>query len=397
MPKKANPIKRLFNTIFRTVPANLFEQYKAHCLEVNAQRMFVLAIYVIVLQIVLQIINILKPADTTGSNIIFYVILSLGTLTIGITYAILFSLIRRKKITSVSFTQFAIQSFLYLYVCIQLVFCTLNIMSDGGTESYYIAILLVGLVPTLNHRQGLLTILGAFAYVIGVYVFIPSMSSAWDSIMLTDVWANLIIITALTCCVSVFTNNLFISNFVQGVELSAYNKKLELMATTDELTGMQNRHNLSIKLDFLWHLSVRNKHKIALAMFDIDFFKSYNDTFGHPAGDECIKKVAETLLVSFRRKDDIVCRYGGEEFLVVIGADDNLFEYMDTARKNVEALRIPHAKTTVSPYVTISGGMCIVVPSLKFTVEQAIKAADDALYSSKESGRNRITQIILDE
>jgi diguanylate cyclase (GGDEF)-like protein len=92
-----------------------------------------------------------------------------------------------------------------------------------------------------------------------------------------------------------------------------------------------------------------------------------------------------------------VCRYGGEEFLIVIGADDNLFEFMDTARKNVEELHIPHAKTAVSPYVTISGGMCIVVPSPKFTIEQAIKAADDALYTSKEGGRNRITQIVLDE
>jgi diguanylate cyclase (GGDEF)-like protein len=361
--------------------------------------MYVLSIYVIVLQIVLQIVNVLKPADTEQSNIIWYIILSLGTLLLGIVYFILFTCIRKKKILSVFFKQFAVHSFLYLYVGIQLAFCTLNIMETGGVDSYYIAILIVGLVPVLSHRQSVITILAAFAYMICFLVLSSVMSQVWDSILLTDVWANLIIITGLTTFLTIFTNNLIISNFIQDVELTAYNQELidsavqlEKMANTDELTGLPNRHDLASKLDLLWFVSMRQKRRLAFIMFDIDFFKSYNDTFGHPEGDNCLKQVAESLSLSFRRKEDIVCRYGGEEFLAVIEAGDSPDELVEAARKNIEELKISHAKKTVSPYVTVSGGMCVLIPAQHLTPEHAIKAADEALYRSKEAGRNRITR-----
>jgi diguanylate cyclase (GGDEF)-like protein len=365
--------------------------------------MFFFSIYVVVLQIILQIINILKPSDTQSSDIIYYVILSIGTLLIAIVYFVIFNFIRLNKIQSDIFKIIAVNSFLYIYVCIQLVFCTLNIRATGGVESYYIAILLVGLVPVLSHRQSIFTILGAFVYIVCILVFVPSMQTAWDSILLTDVWANMIILTGLTACIAVFTTNLYISNFIQGVELTEYNQELldstellEKMANTDHLTGLPNRHDLSSKMDFLWYVSIRTSNRLAIGMFDIDYFKHYNDTFGHPEGDECLKKIATALFGSFRRKNDIVCRYGGEEFLVVIEAGDNPEALFEAARKNIEALKIPHAKKVVSPFVTVSCGVCLITPTLQCTTEEAVKLADDALYQSKKDGRNRITVVAFE-
>jgi len=126
-------------------------------------------------------------------------------------------------------------------------------------------------------------------------------------------------------------------------------------------------------------------------MVDADFFKLYNDTYGHQAGDECLRKVASVLNNNITRSGDLVARYGGEEFIVALRNTDTLDgqkvgEYL---RQRVEGLGIPHSASEIAPYVTISLGVATMVPETNHCQSALIEKADQALYQAKNSGRNR--------
>ena len=394
----------LFMRLFFGIPPEYKAQFKAQRLASNVGRMYYFALYIIAVQIILNVINMLKPSDSKSSDINIYVGLSMLLLSIGIVYFILFSRTRKGKIKNSRVKSFLVESLLYLYLTVQLVFCTLNIIATGGINSYIIAILILGMVPIIPPPQSIISVLASFAYLLLAMYFTRNISDAWDSILITDTWANLIIITGITIFMSIFLYDMYVSNFLKSIrleksnedilranaDLAGANHKLELAAHTDQMTGVLNRRAFSHDFGEKMHLSSENDYKIAVALIDIDFFKAYNDKFGHLEGDTCLRSVAESLRQSFRRKQDMVYRFGGEEFLIVFDARENdAYELVERARKNVEALGIPHANTSISPYVTISAGVCVTPPSKSIFTDSAIKIADDALYESKRQGRNQ--------
>jgi diguanylate cyclase (GGDEF)-like protein len=127
-------------------------------------------------------------------------------------------------------------------------------------------------------------------------------------------------------------------------------------------------------------------------MLDIDFFKSYNDTYGHPAGDRCIKQIGNVISRTIRRETDINARIGGEEFLIFLQdvSRDDILLLSKRLQRGIESLQIPHANTTISKYVTVSIGAAQIVPSEDNDFNTLYKMADEALYKAKESGRNCI-------
>ncbi|MDR1194007.1 MAG: GGDEF domain-containing protein, partial [Peptococcaceae bacterium] len=387
--------------VFSRLPKEYGAQFEERRLETNVGRMYIFSIYVVLLQIALNLINILKqsggPPDgelaaAGGVDIGYYVALSLGTLALGLIYWFLFRLVKKNKITRRRVKIFLVESLLYLYTAAQLTFCAMNILSGGGVNSYIIAILIIGLVPVTRPLQSLLSIGLAFVYTGAALYMSRGVSSAWDAILLTDNWTNLLIITGLTVCVSIFIYDMYVSNFLQSVDLRKSNQELEVMANTDQMTGVANRYSFSRTFDAIWQSSLSRQSLLAVAIADIDFFKAYNDRFGHLEGDKCLRQVAGSLQASFRRASDIVSRFGGEEFLMVFEASqENAFTLADRARIGVEALRIPHGRTDVSPHVTISIGVCLVRPEAGITSTAALAAADEALYESKQTGRNKTT------
>lgn len=389
----------LLSRVFASVPPENRRDFEQHRLNTNVDRMYILAIYIIAVQLILNVINIIKPADSKGSDIMVYVTLSMATLALGVVFWILLGQVRRGRIKSNIVKRILVNGLLYSYLIIQLIFCTLNIISTGGINSYIIAILIVGMFPILRPVSSILTILASFAYTLLAMYLTRDISDTWSSILITDIWTNLIIITGLVVCISVFIYDIYVSNYMHSVrleqsnaELVRANNRLALMANTDEMTGVSNRHALSQDFGQVWQASALKNTKLAVAIVDIDFFKSYNDKYGHLEGDKCLQKVARSLRKSFRRRSDIVYRYGGEEFLIVYDASsDDAFDLIEAARKNVEQLKIPHGDTSISPYVTISAGVCVVAPSVHVTTDEALKIADDALYESKNNGRNRTT------
>ncbi|QQO09951.1 response regulator [Breznakiella homolactica] len=221
--------------LFAAVPRIYRSRFEEQRLSTNVDRMFALSVYIIAVQIALNLINILKPGDSKSGDIMIYVLLSLSSLTLGIVYWVLLFLVKKDKITGRGIRLFLTQSLLYIYIGIQLVFCTLNIISTGGVNSYIIAILIVGLFPIVRPLRSILTIGLSFAYLLAAMYYTRNISGTWDSILLTDTWANLIIITGLIICISVFIYNMYVSNFLQSMELQKSNEGLE--ATVRERTA----------------------------------------------------------------------------------------------------------------------------------------------------------------
>jgi diguanylate cyclase (GGDEF) domain len=172
-----------------------------------------------------------------------------------------------------------------------------------------------------------------------------------------------------------------------NIELEKANQKLEKLSQTDGLTGIFNRFMFDKMIEMKWNECVCQLRPLSFLMIDIDFFKLFNDTYGHRAGDECLKKVAEVLLTCVKHPLDIVARYGGEEFAVILPetGKEYAWELAEHIRKKVEELNIPHAYSAVSPYVTISLGINTVYPSNASSIDEFINRADKALYDAKKS------------
>lgn len=165
----------------------------------------------------------------------------------------------------------------------------------------------------------------------------------------------------------------------------------------DPLTGIYNRRYFDENMERLISAISRSGGVISLLMADIDFFKKYNDTYGHLKGDECLKVVAETLRKSTTRKDDFVARYGGEEFIIVLSNTDENGARAIAERmiKNVSDRNIPHEKNDEENHITISIGATTGKAKHTYTAEDFIHRADEMLYESKRNGRNRYTFSML--
>jgi diguanylate cyclase (GGDEF)-like protein len=158
------------------------------------------------------------------------------------------------------------------------------------------------------------------------------------------------------------------------------------------LTGVANRRRFDEILQREWQRATRSGAALSLIFADIDFFKPYNDHYGHQAGDDCLKQVAEALQQTVHRPADLVSRYGGEEFVIVLPetAAEGALAVAEKVLSNIAHLRIPHATSGVSNYLTLSVGVATRSPTGDEAPENLIGAADQALYCAKEHGRNRI-------
>jgi diguanylate cyclase (GGDEF)-like protein len=172
--------------------------------------------------------------------------------------------------------------------------------------------------------------------------------------------------------------------------LEEANRTLDQLASTDALTTIPNRRGFESCLWYEWARARRSRTSLALLLVDIDQFKAYNDTYGHPAGDECLRKVAVAIKGALRRSSDMVARYGGEEMVVVLPSTGAKAAHMlaERLRQVVEELDITHAASTVSKRLTVSIGCAAEVPEQDSAPEQLLEEADRALYAAKDAGRN---------
>ncbi len=175
------------------------------------------------------------------------------------------------------------------------------------------------------------------------------------------------------------------------IKLYNYRRQVEEQSMTDQLTGIANRRRYDRYSMVKWNEAARLQVPFSICMFDIDNFKIYNDTFGHPAGDKVIAAIAKTVSSHLQRGTDFLARYGGEEFVALFMGDhsDKIFEHLKRIRQAIEDLHIPH-NPSVSEWVTVSVGGVTVVPTAESAYGSYLKVADTMLYDAKKHGRNRV-------
>lgn len=175
-------------------------------------------------------------------------------------------------------------------------------------------------------------------------------------------------------------------------ELEEANQQLQRLANLDGLTQVANRRKFDAYLAQEWKRHARESQSLSLIMCDIDFFKPYNDTYGHVQGDECLKQIAAALRNNARRPADLVARYGGEEFCVILPNtdEDGAINVAAGIQTDIQMLRIEHNASKVSPNVTLSIGVTTTIPDQRQTADELIEMADKALYDAKMQGRNRV-------
>ncbi|MGL5192461.1 MAG: diguanylate cyclase domain-containing protein [Chroococcales cyanobacterium] len=173
-------------------------------------------------------------------------------------------------------------------------------------------------------------------------------------------------------------------------QLQAANQELHRLASLDGLTQVANRRCFDAFLNHEWRRGAQTP--LSLILCDIDYFKPYNDTYGHQAGDECLQRVAAALRQCINPKLELIARYGGEEFAAVLPNTDlkTALELAERLRTQVSGLQIPHAQSQVSAYITMSSGVATLTPSSETSPTQLIANADEALYVAKAGGRNRV-------
>jgi diguanylate cyclase (GGDEF)-like protein len=188
-------------------------------------------------------------------------------------------------------------------------------------------------------------------------------------------------------------------------QLEAANQTLRHMSMVDGLTHVANRRRFDETFTEEWNRAVRHHMAVAqkvnqtrldvlsIILLDIDYFKQYNDTYGHLAGDECLRQVAQAIESCLNRSSDLVARYGGEEFVVLLPATypDGAINVAENIRQSIEELRINHAASPISSYVTASLGVAGMHVDLDHNeASSLLKRADQALYEAKRRGRNRV-------
>ena len=175
-------------------------------------------------------------------------------------------------------------------------------------------------------------------------------------------------------------------------DLQNENEKLEHMTLEDPLTQLYNRRYFEMHLEKEWRQALRDNKKITLIVIDVDYFKLFNDTYGHAEGDQCLKLIAFQLKQSLHRPGDIIARIGGEEFVALLPDIDErgALTVVENMQNNLKDAFIVHAASPVNDFVTVSIGIASAFPFDGVTALGLFKAADKALYKAKTKGRNQL-------
>lgn len=254
----------------------------------------------------------------------------------------------------------------------------------------------------LKASGSVLFYIGAMGYFIYVPVFdkkehpyfigVVAMTGVVASLMVWNSGAREILDIALYTIATVFLGRNNSASVRRYEKVREELRQKTISSEQDPLTGLTNRRGLARRANVLWPYCSRSKTRVGIIAIDVDFFKKYNDKYGHPEGDKCLKKIAEAIRQAARRGTDIAARTGGEEFLVFVQdmTNEEMIALALKIRENIAALKIPHAYVGVSNYVTVSMGVATAQPTGMNSFHELYEEADQALYVAKYNGRNCI-------
>lgn len=262
-------------------------------------------------------------------------------------------------------------------------------------EAYYVSTLLVIVIMLplkLPMTAGTLCCLGGL--VLGVLVALLLGADPSWSLILTYYLSSV----AVVFFIAVLMQRQERINFLQGLLLThessermRLNAMLEKLALEDQLTGLANRRSFNDTLFHEWERCGRSRQPLALLFMDVDYFKRYNDTYGHAAGDQCLSSIGQALKDSLLRPADTAARYGGEEFVILLPETtrEGALAVAQRVLEQIDARAIPHQSSDVAPHVTTSIGIALQIPDRYSSSALLLENADKALYQAKQAGRHQ--------
>lgn len=224
--------------------------------------------------------------------------------------------------------------------------------------------------------------------------------AAWTNELTFKTKSDKLILVEVSASIVTIDNQNYLISMVRDIGCrKQIEEQLRLFSFTDGLTGIANRRKLDEYMDIEWRRAIRYELPISVIMIDIDYFKSYNDTYGHLQGDICLKAVASIIQKSLIRPGDLCARYGGEEFIVLLPDTDEKgsLHIANKINCNLANEKIKHCKSDINTFVTVSMGLASIVPTSKNTSSQLISKADQALYQAKREGRNKVIRFLENE
>ena len=251
---------------------------------------------------------------------------------------------------------------------------------SGSMVFYFIALLVISFVPVLELSNMIK---------VSICQYVIMFTYIFKYIDNSELIIQTITINVIMAVVNVWKYYSVLNYMELEVKLNAHVQ----MSEQDPLTKLTNRRGLERKTSAMFPLCIRHKIPVGVIMMDIDEFKKYNDNFGHPQGDVCIKSISKSLKETARRGSDVVARVGGEEFVVFVQEMEkiDLIFLAKRIRANIESLCIKHADSAEYDNVTVSIGLAYAIPSEDCTFSKLYREADKALYASKSNGRNCIS------
>ncbi|MCP4161997.1 MAG: GGDEF domain-containing protein [Deltaproteobacteria bacterium] len=312
----------------------------------------------------------------------FFNVMPMATYNLVSCTAFIISFITNKK----GFHIFAI-----FLCCVEVnIHAILSIYFIGWNSGFHYYLLVIIPVVFLMPRTHYLLKSGMAAFFTICYICLHqySLSIEMPNILLSDIklytlnYYNIIGTAILLAIIGYFY-----STAAKNAE-----KALARLAKIDGLTQIANRRHYDSYIQKEWNRLKREENFLSILFIDIDFFKNYNDFYGHQAGDDCLKHVASTLKEIVNRPADLVARYGGEEFIISLPntRDEGAKKVAHQIQEQLKKLQIPHARSIVNQYITCSMGIVSFVPNDNSSIEAMVEHADKALYQAKENGRNCI-------
>ncbi len=395
---KWNPhiIGTLKEQVFTRTPDRYKKSLRDECFRINLARMLVMSI-VLVLLTALGMFSYFLTGSDDPARFTLVLLVHVVYIVIFCLFYFFCSYITHKEISRDSFVyRHLVMLFTLVYLSCEF---ALLFVDPKNISAYlrYVAALFVGLCVFLRPRgQSIL-----FAVFIGVCTLIavslyPPTSRLLGAYFVFALFLLLfatqgVSLLSYTSVVIAFASRTRVSE--ANDHLQGLNQELQHLSHTDQLTGVGNRRDFEEKLSLAWIRGSALGEPLSVLMFDVDFFKAYNDFFTHPVGDKCLVSIAHCIREHLHRKGDIVCRYGGEEFVVILPETDR-----DTAgllaeriRAGVEDLHIATPPISKRPYVTVSIGVAACNPKDGGSPQRLVDRADKAMYKSKQSGRNMVT------
>lgn len=344
--------------------------------DTNMERTVFFNIAIIIFLIFDLIKNICYDNNWNMKNSVYYIIIILCT----IFYLNIFNY-------AMSYKKYKLYPFLYLtFWSLSIIIIMLSIYYHDGKLSIIPHILFLICfcnIPVLSIKEVTILAFQELIFII-LMLFNENMNRA--------VIVELAIITLCCFIFSIINYNRNLRGFVEKMILEQKNEDLQELALTDSLTGLLNRRGLEEKIELLWSYTMREKQNAAIIMVDIDYFKSYNDRFGHVEGDRCLREVANAIKRGAKRKTDVIARIGGEEFLVFAHQLDGekALKLAKSIKKNIEEINLSSGNQCEDEHITASIGISVMSPKDDNTFNELYDKADCQLYQAKETGRNCI-------